>query len=181
MLDFSEDAVEQVIDGTRPRSAPAASSGLLFQLKKLPFLIELYGKLQEIKLPASDEAPDNVPETDSSAAYIERISPLLKKMTDDAAGIPVIIFYHEAFELNSDGSAYFSFPEKKDAFAALCAQYGITFVDMTDTFLQAYEQEHILPYGFANTHVEQGHLNQYGHRMIAEKLYDVLCELEAAA
>ena len=44
------------------------------------------------------------------------------------------------------------------------------FVDLTDDFKGLYEQQHELPYGFANTQVGKGHMNQYGYRVLAERL-----------
>ena len=49
---------------------------------------------------------------------------------------------------------------------------------MSERFLQAYEAEHILPHGFANTAMGQGHLNADGQRLVAEALYDAILEAE---
>jgi len=53
---------------------------------------------------------------------------------------------------------------------------GSIFLDMTDVFLREYNEHHILPYGFANTRIGYGHLNQHGHRMIANALYNFMEE-----
>ena len=59
-------------------------------------------------------------------------------------------------------------------FATYCEQSGVYFVDMSKTFFVEYIENHILPYGFSNTSVGTGHLNKHGHRMIAEKLYEII-------
>ncbi len=41
-------------------------------------------------------------------------------------------------------------------------------------FLREYEENHLLPYGFANSAVGKGHLNRYGHAMIADELYKLM-------
>jgi hypothetical protein len=45
-------------------------------------------------------------------------------------------------------------------FKTACAKNDIYFVNMTDTFLQAYNEKHILPHGFWNTPAGAGHLNK---------------------
>ena len=50
---------------------------------------------------------------------------------------------------------------------------------MTDSFRDLYATEHHLAHGFINTAVGSGHLNKYGHRVIAEKLAEVIQGLEA--
>lgn len=66
-----------------------------------------------------------------------------------------------------------------DCFASTCEDLGIVFVDMTDSFKDLYATEHQLAHGFINTAVGSGHLNKYGHRVIAEKLAEVIQGLEA--
>ena len=51
---------------------------------------------------------------------------------------------------------------------------GITFLDLTQDFLDAYESEHILPHGFVNTAAGEGHLNAEGHEIIARALYEII-------
>jgi lysophospholipase L1-like esterase len=62
------------------------------------------------------------------------------------------------------------------AFEKACEDNDIIFVDMTDDFKQLYEEKNILPYGFINTKVGRGHLNKYGHMVIAKKLAQVIKE-----
>ena len=59
-------------------------------------------------------------------------------------------------------------------FARMCADEGIIFVDMTDDFVSLYEEQHILAHGFVNTGVGVGHLNRYGHEMIAKRLAQII-------
>ena len=60
----------------------------------------------------------------------------------------------------------------------LCDKYDFLFVDMTEDFLKAYQEEYILPRGFVNTKMGYGHLNKSGHIMIADKLSKVIVEDE---
>ena len=93
--------------------------------------------------------------------------------------VTLIILHHARMVLNEDGSAAAEDnPDEVRDFAAACSAAGVVFVNMTDVFLQAYADEHILPHGFANTQIGTGHLNADGHRMIAEELARVIRELE---
>ena len=52
---------------------------------------------------------------------------------------------------------------------------------MTDIFLQAYEEENILPHGFDNTAPGVGHLNPKGNALIAQALCEEILKLEGKA
>ncbi|MBO4890484.1 MAG: hypothetical protein J5574_05775, partial [Lachnospiraceae bacterium] len=86
----------------------------------------------------------------------------------------VIILYHPAVSLNADGSMTALSNNAEPYYEKVCAANGIDFVDMTDTFMKAYETDHIIPYGFANTTPGDGHINRAAHEMIAQKLAEVL-------
>ena len=52
------------------------------------------------------------------------------------------------------------------------------FADMTDSVEEAYVKEHIVASGFDNTTVGYGHLNAYGHELLAQCIYDAIGEEE---
>ena len=88
-----------------------------------------------------------------------------------------IFLYHPDVLVDEKGNAYTDTDKIYLAYTKeLCEKYGFIFVDMSATFLQAYEDSYILPRGFANTKMGYGHLNLYGHEMIAEELYQVITE-----
>lgn len=64
-------------------------------------------------------------------------------------------------------------------FSDLCAQNGIYFLDMSNRFLDEYEKNYTLPYGFMNTSVCKGHMNKHGHKMFAEEIYRLINRIEA--
>ena len=55
---------------------------------------------------------------------------------------------------------------------------NIIFADMTDSVEEAYVKEHIVASGFDNTTVGYGHLNAYGHELLAQCIYDAIGEEE---
>ena len=89
----------------------------------------------------------------------------------------IIIFYHSDITLSEDGQIKNSTnPEKLNAFSRECSDQDITFVNLTPVFQAHYQQTYELPCGFINTAVGVGHLNQTGHRMIADCLCDIINE-----
>ena len=92
-------------------------------------------------------------------------------------GVKLIILYHPSTQINADGSILFPDDEKdRMKYSNLCDEYGITFLDMTERFRLEYETKHILPHGFFNSSIGSGHLNKYGHEMIADELYRIIEE-----
>ena len=95
--------------------------------------------------------------------------------TAEEHGVEVIIYYHPHLVLQEDGSAVPSTPELYlQAFAEAASRVGVTFLDLTQDFLDAYESGHILPHGFVNTAAGEGHLNAEGHEIIARALYEII-------
>ena len=94
-------------------------------------------------------------------------------MLDDLCQGQIIFLYHPTMEITNDGLTAV-YEQTTEEFKQLCDAYGFDFVDMTQSFLKAYETDYIVPYGFNNTTLGTGHLNKYGHEMIAETLYQVM-------
>lgn len=91
----------------------------------------------------------------------------------------LIIVYHPTLSLRADGSAYTTTEDNYlTIFKQVCDDNGTIFVDMTDDFLDEYSKCYVLPHGFSNTAVGVGHLNKDGHRMIANRLYDIIMKTE---
>ena len=86
----------------------------------------------------------------------------------------VIIIYHPAVKLEADGSMTALSNHAEDYYRAACSANGIDFIDMTDRFMSAYNEEHIIPYGFYNTSMGDGHINRQAHEMMAEELAKVI-------
>ena len=109
----------------------------------------------------------------SKAEYMAAVDATMKQMKKNFAG-KIIILYHPIVLLNEDGTISLKEQKYQELFAEACEQNGIVFVDMGEDFLQAYEEDYILPYGFHNTTMGEGHINKYGHEMIADKLYETI-------
>lgn len=175
-IDFSADELNSVLDGTLPEIADH-SGGILGFLSRNQFLRLVYHQLQGFMGHADEDneniAIDNKPQEDNRTA----LNNLLSYISDIAAenNVKIIIFYHPTTQINSDGSLLL--PNDSDdraKFSDLCSENGITFLDMTERFKYEYETNHILPHGFCNSSIGSGHLNKYGHEMIADELYKII-------
>ena len=63
-------------------------------------------------------------------------------------------------------------------FARDCQETGVGFLNMGEIFDREYRENHIVPSGFPNTAVCYGHLNRYGHRFIAEAVFETIRSYE---
>lgn len=98
-------------------------------------------------------------------------------MASDEHDVTPIIFYHPFERLCTDGSVeYQTTFEELDRFTQICRDISIDFVDMTEDFKTLYEEKYTLAHGFSNTAVGEGHLNKYGHQVIADRLSEVIME-----
>lgn len=105
--------------------------------------------------------------------YIEKLNQVLLYIRDccNKKGVQPIILLHQHLMLQEDGSIKPSIDKNEiSIFKKLCEENDIILVDMTKKFIDMYKYENILPYGFSNTKIGEGHLNVNGHAMIAEEL-----------
>lgn len=86
----------------------------------------------------------------------------------------IIILYHPAVSLTADGNMKILTNNAEPYYEKVCKENGIIFVDMTDRFVREYEEDHVIPYGFYNTTMGNGHINKKAHEMIAEELAEVI-------
>ncbi len=86
----------------------------------------------------------------------------------------IIILYHPAVTIDPDGKMHVLTNNAESYYEKVCSENDITFVDMTDAFLEAYGKDHVIPYGFSNTAPGDGHVNEKAHEMMAEELSKVI-------
>lgn len=179
-LTFSDDELQQAIDGTVPEIL-SHTGGLVGLLQKNPFLRHIYHQMKNYLNKGQEN--DDVQAQETVAVKMpddgELLQLLLEKIHSIAmnANTDAIIFYTPGIKVASDGALNMAGGAKLSQFRNACEASGIYFLDMSDRFLREYEESYTLPYGFANTSVGTGHLNKYGHAMIADELYKLLSEV----
>ncbi|MBQ3230157.1 MAG: hypothetical protein IJB49_03980 [Clostridia bacterium] len=176
-LGFSDIQLQSAIDGNVPDNK-SATGGIVELLQKNPFFRLTYSQLKNFSENAEEDVAPATP-SENTIGSEETYSALFARLNDIVSekGAQLIIVYHPYLILNKDGTATTnSDKEECELFAAGCEKNGIIFLDMSNRFLENYENESILPHGFTNTSIGSGHLNKNGHKMIAESLYEIMKE-----
>ena len=158
-------------------------NGMIYYIQRyVPAVKWIYQQAKEwVNVSISTKAMLEVPKSNVSESYEEILEDFL--LMASKAGLQnkskIIIFYQPPTEIDSKGS----FCNTTDnyylkTFEAACAKNNIIFVDMTQDFIQLYNKQHILAHGFSNSAVGVGHLNRYGHEVIANRLALIINNLE---
>lgn len=181
---FSKSSVEKALNDAFERqmwTKPVISAWI----SKRPLLRTLYRQWEVLASGGDEEEAQAQAEIteEQLAQYEAALTELMRKLRGeaDAHGVELMIYYHPHLTLQEDGSAL---PQTEqgclEAFAAACEAAGVAFLDMTDAFLAAYDEAHVLPHGFSNTAPGAAHLNPDGNAVIADVLCAKILEREAA-
>lgn len=106
-------------------------------------------------------------------AYEKTLDEILKYLKQNYVG-KIIILELPSVSLNKNGEIETLGGKRQEIFEQVCKNNSVIYVNMGDVYISEYEQFHVLPYGFNNTCPGYGHLNEEGHRMVAETLYSFL-------
>ena len=159
---------------------PATERGMLrLLMRKNPYFLLLW-------IQAHDYINNNFKKRSQKNNITSENNPVLlseilnnMKETASKSGAKIIIAYHPSVQLNKDGTIKILSDLNSTAqFSELCKQNGIYFLDMSKRFLDEYKKNYTLPYGFMNTSVGSGHMNKYGHKMLAEEIYGLIQRIE---
>ena len=169
---LEKEKMEMVVNGEMA-PIPSYDTGLLFFLQKLcPALKPIYKNIQVWRSASSQNL--EIVEREEFQEKDQLISFLMKIKKDCGEGKKLIIVFHPTTTIDEDGRLFFDNHDDVLLFSEVCSELGIVFLDMTDSFSELYSEKHILPYGFINTAVGEGHLNKDGHQMIAERIAEVI-------
>lgn len=181
-LIFDETDMNKVLAGEY-KTIPSYDSGLLYILqKRIPAVKNIYNQLDlwrkvEVNYEKNDDI-EEIAEFVAEPSYVESLSKLLKmaKAPVEKNGASLIIFYQPLTQIDKSGNWINTTDENaKKVFEDICNENDITFVDMSKAFESLYLNEHKLAHGFYNTAVGVGHLNEDGHRVIADELVKYIC------
>lgn len=156
-------------------------SGIMYHLQQVPALKPIFNQLKQWIENDKNDVVNNNKKAEITDEYLKTLNMFLSIVQEEAAanGITAIIYYHPAEKLMADGSVQYKTNQSYlEAFAQTCEALGIIFVDMTQNFHDMYITDNLLAHGFVNTKIGAGHLNEYGHRAIAETISEVILETE---
>lgn len=120
---------------------------------------------------SSDEKNYDTPE------YEVAINEALKGIRSEYSG-DILFVYHPKIEIQADGSITCLRNETLEVFCEACMNNNIGFLDVGNAFVEYYEENSKVPYGFHNTRMGLGHLNATGHKIMADEIYKVLSEVK---
>lgn len=164
-ISFSEDGISQAFN----ENLPIYSDGIMSLLQKFKYL----------KLIRAQMANTNQTNWLSYSNNEKAVDNMLRKAGElcEQNGVKLIIVFHPHFTINNDMSATFLYNDDHyNSFKLSAEKYGIEIINMEDIFLTNYTKHNIIPYGFYNTSIGEGHLNVSGHRMIASEIEKVIEE-----
>lgn len=171
------DDMQSVLTATYPE-IPIYDGWLLNLLTRyVPATRNIYNMVDNWRLPEADMSVTTVKEDYLSEEYRAILDAYLRNAAQivTGGGTQLIIFYLPVVTIGSDGQLLFDTDlNAMNTFLDSCERNGIIFLDMTEDFQALYDQEHKLPYGFINSRVGHGHLNKYGHKVIAERLAEII-------
>ena len=180
---FTDEALADAVNGTTGE-IPSHSGGLVGLLQKNQYLRLVYGQLDNFMKDQADDDGDEAgvySGADEGRNNDKLLSALMQKISSAASrrNAKVIILYHPRVLLDPDGTVRLKGSASAvEQFEQTCRENGLMFLDMSQRFTREYYENHRLPYGFSNTSVGSGHLNKYGHAMIADELYRLISETE---
>ena len=174
-LSYDPAAMDAVTDGTLP-DIPSHAGGFVTLLQKLPFLRHMYNKYfnrgnDVVKAAAVMETEVSGADFDASLAR------LLEKLGEvsRAHGVKTILVHVPTVVPDAEGRAVLEVkPGERESFQRLSEENGLVFLDLTERFVSALEDDHELLFGFANTAPGHGHINSRGHELFAEAVYDCI-------
>jgi hypothetical protein len=161
---------------------PSYDSKIMFYLQKMPYLRLLYSQYKSLTGKNNDaDISEQKMAAFNEGQYSEVLYSALEGLSQTAImyNVKIIIFYHPHFKLNYDGSIskntdgkYLRIFENSYKFE------NVFFVNMANDFSKNYETNYVLPHGFLNTAVGEGHLNRHGHQVIAHALFKKINQIE---
>lgn len=174
--------MDAVVKGTA-KAIPSYDSGMIYYLQKIPAFKSIYNQLD---IWMNEEATKgNNKETDKENQnldeYRKKLREFLAIVSNSAqkSEIKPIIFFSPTEKIGKDGVPTYVINEQYlEIFKETCKELDITFIDMTNTFKQLYNEQHVTAHGFSNTAVGVGHLNEFGHKAISNTIAKIISELE---
>lgn len=176
-IELSISSMQDVINGNFAK-IESYDQGILYWLQKnIPAIKIIYKQVDEWK--NVERKGQILPNTllESDDEYKNVLSKFLNKASLVAKdnSVKLLIFYQPHTKIDEHGNLISDTNNKYlSLFKQTCLENDIIFVDMTDDFSDLYNSKHILAHGFNNTAVGVGHLNKYGHIVIAKKLASII-------
>lgn len=167
-----------ILDNSYP-GIPSHNGGLITLLQKVPYLRLLYTKYID-GLNIGGEA-GSVSTDDDMAENRALFEQVMAKAANTAEkhGVKLIIVLDSMVYMDEQLNCYVDVDaDSVEAMKAMCEENGIEFINACDMLTAAAKDNMRLPYGFANTEPGRGHLNSWGHELLANCIYERIAQME---
>jgi len=134
-----------------------------------PMLVMIKNNINTLKQATADESEFAVDYEEYKRVLNEALS-LIRSETNT----PIVFIYHPTVKIEKDGSIQLKYSKTWDVFTETCRNNGIDVIDSGEDFLKYYDDTRKVPYGFYNTTMGSGHLNEVGHRIIANEIIEYM-------
>ncbi len=158
-------------------------SGIIGLMQRLPFFRLLYLQIERgltdlfitQNKTKQNKSSQEIPTIDEKP-YSQLFEYL--RSIEEKFNTKIIIVFHPGYQIEKNGSISFSKLKYKDVFKKKTIENGITFINLKEDFIKMYNESHHLPHGFITGKIGYGHLNKYGHAIMANAVYKAILELE---
>lgn len=168
---LSSKEVDAIIND-ETKELDSIEGGIVGFLQNNPFIRWSYTQIESL-IQNSNKTETNkensIFDKDASNKLVKYIKEISNKYNTE-----VIMLYHPVVSINNDGMKVIEDKDAMSSFNNICEENGIYFVDMTNRYLQEYKDNSTVPTGFINTGVASGHINKYGHEMMADELCKII-------
>lgn len=152
---------------------PSYNNGVLVWIQKYcPAIKTMYKHINDWR----NMENTTLEEQETMMDYQLLTSFLHKMKTECGDAIKLIIFFHPSTSITSEGVIVRTNNNDIEQFAESCIKNDIVFLDLSQPIYNLYDEKCVLAHGFINTSVGIGHLNSYGHQIIAENLAKYIME-----
>ena len=135
--------------------------------------IPLYALMQKNMRALNKEEKITIDVKYDTDEYSELMDCAMKLIRSEYDG-NILFVYHPKVEICENGALVCNRDETVKTFKKICEDNNIFFVDTGDAFIEHYAETCEVPYGFSNTTMGTGHLNETGHKILANVIYEEL-------
>lgn len=194
-LSFDDNSLSKALAG-QVEEIPSYDSGIIYWLQKVPTIKVSFKQIQDklkqdtssmnLFIPKKKNTVSNdVSEESDSVSFgwnNELLLQLLKEKSDlcKMHGIQLVLAYTPSVTIDGNTNELVRKDSKgiSEYMKSTCEASDIVFVDLFDDFQTEYKKHYTFPFGFDNTKPFVGHLNEDGHRILAERLVATITKLE---
>lgn len=188
-LEIPLDELQKLDDGSFER-LPSYDSGWVAFMQKSDFIRQMYAQFNNLMNQSVANATEEVSVNSNTSVFDDKkqqalseyeyyLDKAIKKVKDtaDKSGCKIVIMYIPNLGFDYYGNVVdLQLTEKGEIFETLCQKYDVPLINMYSAFAEMYINTNNLPQGFSNTAVGKGHINKYGHSVIAEELCEFIME-----